>query len=553
MFRNGSLQSKLIGAFLLMGGIVLVVALIGWLGNSRMNQHVTTLSDNTLPSIIGLWQINEGQTQIESVERWLLNPMLNAEDRKEAFQKLEQATLQINEGFKIYENAEKIPEEEKLYQQKFLPQWDRWQDAHKNFLKIEEEFHILNMRNPWQVEIDLLSKDQEKSLQMIAAQKASNLYEKMENYREGNKSLFDEATNSMLELIRINEGLNDVTFAAAERDAKNSTMACLIGLILGPVTAILLGIVLSKEITRPLVSVINMISTSSTEIAATVAQQERIASEQASSVNQTTSTMDELGASSNQSAKQAESAVQNAQLVLEMAHQGSEGARQVLHLAREGHKVVTETLEGISVLQEKVEEISRQISHLSQQVTQITSITNMVQDIANQTNILALNASVEAARAGQQGRGFAVVATEIRKLADQSKGSAEKINLLVLDIQNVIMTTVRATEEGKKNADQGIKLSRRTAGAFNGVVEAIETIVLKNQESTIAAINDAVVTNQQIALTAGQQAIAVTQVVAAMNNINTGAQQTAAGISQTKIGISKLNEAAQHLQLLGGS
>ncbi len=77
MFRNGSLQSQLIGAFLLMGALVLVVALIGWLGNSRMNQQVTTLSNNTLPSIIGLWQINEGQTQIESGERWLLNPMLS--------------------------------------------------------------------------------------------------------------------------------------------------------------------------------------------------------------------------------------------------------------------------------------------------------------------------------------------------------------------------------------------------------------------------------------------------------------------------------------------
>ncbi|GAB4302854.1 MAG: hypothetical protein Fur0025_43860 [Oscillatoriaceae cyanobacterium] len=357
----------------------------------------------------------------------------------------------------------------------------------------------------------------------------------------------------MQQLLTVNETVGKAAIEDAAVDANNSSIAGLIGLILGPTTAIVLGIVLSKEIARPLVSVINMISTSATEIAATVAQQERIASEQASSVNQTTSTMDELGASSNQSAKQAESAVQNAQLVLEMAHQGAEGARQVLHLAREGHKVVGETLEGISVLQEKVEEISRQITNLRQQVTQISSITNMVQDIANQTNILALNASVEAARAGQQGRGFAVVATEIRKLADQSKGSAEKINLLVLDIQNVIMTTVRATEEGNKNAHQGIKLSQQTAAAFNGVVEAIETIVLKNQASTIAAINDAVVTNQQIALTAGQQAIAVTQVVTAMNNINTGAQQTAAGISQTKIGISKLNEAAQHLQLLGGS
>ncbi|WP_199248978.1 methyl-accepting chemotaxis protein [[Phormidium] sp. ETS-05] len=420
-------------------------------------------------------------------------------------------------------------------------------------MDLEEKFTQNGLRNPWDKKAFLLSQGQGNSQEMQVVNRAIQWREEMALVRRNSQDYFEKSAKLLEAIINLDEQKGTGATKAAELDAERTYIWVLAGIIIGPIMAIFLGIFLSREIARPLVGVINMISTSATEIAATVAQQERIASEPATSVNQTTTTMDELGASSNQSAKQADSAVQNAQLVLEMAHQGAEGSRQVLDPAREGHKVVAETLEGISVLQEKVEEISRQITHLHQQVNQIATITNMVQNIANQTNILALNASVEAARAGQQGKGFAVVATEIRKLADQSKGSADKINLLVLDIQTAIVTTVRATEEGKKNSHQVIKLSRQTAVAFNGVVEAIETIVLKNQASTIAAINDAVVTNQQIALTAGQQAIAVTQVVTAMNNINTGAQQTAAGISQTKIGISKLNEAAQHLQLLGGS
>ncbi len=91
------------------------------------------------------------------------------------------------------------------------------------------------------------------------------------------------------------------------------------------------------------------------------------------------------------------------------------------------------------------------LSVLSEQIGQIYNITNLVGDIANQTNMLALNAAVEAARAGEQGKGFAVIATEIRKLADQSRKSAERINNLVTDIQNATNTTVIVTDEGKKN------------------------------------------------------------------------------------------------------
>ncbi|MCT7973523.1 methyl-accepting chemotaxis protein [Laspinema olomoucense] len=261
------------------------------------------------------------------------------------------------------------------------------------------------------------------------------------------------------------------------------------------------------------------ITQSSTDIATTMTQQERIANDQAASVNQTTTTMDELGASSRQSAEQAEAAATD--------------ARNALVLTEGGSKAVERTLTDMSALKAKVGEIADQILRLSEQTSQIRNISGLVSDLATQTNMLALNAAVEAVRAGEHGKGFAVVASEIRKLADQSQKSTEKINGLVADIQSAINSTVIVTDEGSKTVQASLKIAKETAEAFEGVTDAINNITLSTQ---------------QISLSAKQQAIAIQQVVEAMNSLNKVANQTAQGISQVKTGTDRLNSVAQNLK-----
>jgi methyl-accepting chemotaxis protein len=190
-------------------------------------------------------------------------------------------------------------------------------------------------------------------------------------------------------------------------------------------------------------------------------------------------------------------------------------------------------MEGMSTLKQKVGAIAEQIMHLSEQTNQIGSVSDLVGDLANQTNMLALNAAVEAARAGEHGKGFGVVAGEIRKLADQSKKSALKINALVTDIQSAINSTVMVTDEGTKKVDEGIKLAHGTAETFTGVTDSINNVFLNSQ---------------QISLNAKQQALAVQQVVDAMNVINLGAKESANGITQVKVSTHQLNEAAHNLK-----
>lgn len=292
------------------------------------------------------------------------------------------------------------------------------------------------------------------------------------------------------------------------------------------VTAVVVGAIatfLSIFFTEPFVkrinNIVDIIAKVAAEIAAAVAQRERSVTNQASSVNQTTTTMDQLGASSQQVAQQAEAA--------------AAGARQALNLTQGGTTAVESTLEEMGELKEKVGAIAQQISLLSTQTDQIGNISVLVSDLASQTNMLALNAAVEAVRAGENGRGFAVVASEIRKLADQSKKSAARISELVTDLQSSINSTVIVTSEGSKRVESGVEIAHKTAEAFTGVAEAV---------------NDVVLNNQQISLNIKQQAIAIQQVVEAMNVINQGAKETASSISQTKLGTQKLKDTADELK-----
>ena len=294
-----------------------------------------------------------------------------------------------------------------------------------------------------------------------------------------------------------------------------------VGLVGGTVGTLVLGTMISSEIAKEVKKAVTQITSSSAEIATSMEEQERTASLQAASVNETTTTMDELRASSHQSEEQAKSA--------------SQAAQEVLHLAENGNQSVEETVATMVDLKNKVAAIADQIVRLSEQTNQIGNISALVSDLSQQTNMLALNASVEAVRAGEHGKGFAVVAEEIRKLADQSRQSAANISNLVSDIQNAINTTVMVTDEGTKTVNAGMNITESTANAFAGVLEAINNVAMNNQ---------------QIVLNIRQQGKAVEQVLEAMDSINKGAQETAAGLTQVKAGTSQLSMTARELEAM---
>jgi len=293
------------------------------------------------------------------------------------------------------------------------------------------------------------------------------------------------------------------------------------GATLAVIFSIATGAWIVRTASRAIGLATNTVSASAKEIAATVTQHERAAVSQAAMVNETNVTVDELNASSRQTSEQVSGVV--------------DVAKRASGLTEEGRTIVGDVVTGMTGLKDKVGSVADQILRLGEQTGQIGNIANVVKDLAGQTNMLALNAAVEAARAGEQGKGFAVVASEVRKLADQSKKSAEEAYGIVSEIQRATNSTIMVTEEGIKTVDEVARIAHKVGELFDSLAEEGNRVY----ESA-----------QQVGLNARQQSSAVSQIGEAMASINASSRETAAGITQTKTGLQNLEEAAHSLQVI---
>ena len=295
----------------------------------------------------------------------------------------------------------------------------------------------------------------------------------------------------------------------------------IIGTVCAMVLMVTFGLWIAAAVSNKITANAAQLSAAASEIAATIAQHERTASQQAAAANETSATIEELSASSRKSAEQAA----NAAAVAEQA-----GAATM-----QGDEVTRQAVVAMGGLKDKIGTMAEHILHLGEQSGQIGSIATVLKDLAGQINMLALNAAVEAARAGEHGRGFAVVASEIRKLADESKKSAELTAVLVADIQKATNSSIMMTEEGSRTVTDVTQLVQKVAELFN------------NLAGLAGSANE---NAQQVMFNARQQSAAFGQVVEATNSIASGARETAAGISQTKVGVQSLNEAAGNLKAI---
>lgn len=178
IFKHMTLQRRMMAAFVFMGAIVLVVALVGAIGNFRLSGRLESIANNAYPSTVALWKINEGQTQVQSSDRMLLNEAINAEQRRREITRINNAWNQINQGFREYEKIPRDDSEDKLYQE-FKPLWQRWTEAHKQFQELNTEYEKLGSVNPRQVQINLLKQGKIKSPELATAASAVQVLNRM--------------------------------------------------------------------------------------------------------------------------------------------------------------------------------------------------------------------------------------------------------------------------------------------------------------------------------------------------------------------------------------
>jgi methyl-accepting chemotaxis protein len=200
------------------------------------------------------------------------------------------------------------------------------------------------------------------------------------------------------------------------------------------------------------------------------------------------------------------------------AEASAEAARRALDAAEQGNRSVRDTLEGMQRIRSSVQATAKRIKALGDRSLEISEIVNVINDITEQTNLLALNAAIEAARAGEAGRGFAVVADEVRKLAEHSRNATKDIAALIKAIQAETNDAVVVMEEGTREVEVGAKLADQAGRAL----DAISTVVRQSAELV-----------QEISLASKQQVRGTEGVANAMQIISNITRQTSQGARQT--------------------
>lgn len=276
-----------------------------------------------------------------------------------------------------------------------------------------------------------------------------------------------------------------------------------------------------KRSLKDIIDGVNLLGSSSSEILAATTQVASGSAETASAITETTTTVEEVR--------------QAAQLSSQKASRVSENAQQVVQVTQLGQKAVDDTLNGMHDIQNQMESVANTIVRLSEQSQQIGGIIASVTDVADQSNLLAVNAAIEAAKAGEQGKGFAVVAQEIKSLAQQSKQATMQVRNILTDIQKATSAAVMATEQASKSVEGGVKQSAQAGDAIK-----------KLAETSSKAVESAT----QIVASSQQQTVGMEQIGLAMQNINQAGTENAASMVQAEKAAKDLNELGQKLKLL---
>ncbi len=291
--------------------------------------------------------------------------------------------------------------------------------------------------------------------------------------------------------------------AATDRASSASSLVIVLAIV-AVLLAIAVGIFLTRALTRQIGESVGQIQSSSAELQAAANQQATATKEQSTAMSEITTTITELLATSRQIAE-------SAQRVAQIADQTATSARS-------GDETVDRAHESINGIRRQVDVIVTHMVELGSKSQQIGGVLDIVSELAEQTNILAINATIEAAGAGEAGKRFAVVADEIRKLADRVAASTKEIRALIEDVRSSVNTTVMTTESGSKAVEAG-------ARQFSEVTSALKQISGMVGTTTEAA--------REIELSTKQQSTAVEQVKVAVTNVAQATKETEASAGQT--------------------
>jgi methyl-accepting chemotaxis protein len=255
------------------------------------------------------------------------------------------------------------------------------------------------------------------------------------------------------------------------------------------------------------------------ELRAASGQQADSATMQSSAVTQTTATVEELAAT--------------AAHIADSAQMVATAAADTLRLTEEGRNAVHASVAAVEKLSARVDDIAVSSEGLGERIAEAGRILELLDELSEQTNLLALNAAIEAARAGEHGRGFAVVASEVRRLAERALKSTQQIQGIVAEIKTHAHSTLRAGQEGVREAREGTDLARTAVTFLDRIVEKVDETTTVSHEISVAT---------------EQQRSASAQVVIAMTGVSQASRQMAAGAQQAASASEELADVATRMR-----
>ena len=211
----------------------------------------------------------------------------------------------------------------------------------------------------------------------------------------------------------------------------------------------------------------------------------------------------------------------------------AESSLAAMSVAKSGSAVVCQTVAIMGKIAERVQMSAKTIEGLGTRSDQIGEIIGTIEDIADQTNLLALNAAIEAARAGEQGRGFAVVADEVRALAERTTRATREIGEMIKSIQSETRTAVSEMEAGVREGQQGTSEASRSGDAISNILDQID------------AVNTQI---NQIATAAEEQTSTTSEIAGNMSKITQVVHQTSQGAKESSVSANRLSDLADRLQ-----
>ncbi|MFB5089591.1 methyl-accepting chemotaxis protein [Psychrobacillus sp. PGGUH221] len=551
-FLNLKTSVKLITAFILMSIVLGVVGIYGFTNLGKLNEQLQFMFDER---IVPITDISSAETDYQRIRvniRDMVFVMKTHEQKKEQEKKLEEIVSEIDEHVKKYENTYVLPTEQKL-----LDELKPALDDYYGYLDQAKKLAYVN--------------DVDGYLKMAPDFKVSG----------------DKVQGILAELITLNVELAEKSNNEANALYATSKTITITILVISILFSIGLGYVIAQMISRPLKKVVTLVEqvangdlTQTTDIdskdeVGVLAKSMNVMVESLRKLMQdVTNTSQQVAASSEEltaSAEQTSRATEEITNVIQGIAEGAETASVSLEesstgleevtlgiqniaensntiteagshasaQAKMGGEFVGKTVQQIQAINQSVNASSEAIRSLDKRSQEIGEITKVITEIANQTNLLALNAAIEAARAGEHGKGFAVVADEVRKLAEQSQQSSTQISQLINEIQVDMSRSNDSINQVKTDVKEGLIIIGKTEESF--------TVILDSMDKMGMQIDDMAATAEQMSASAQEVTANVTSSVSVARDASMHSQSVAAATEEQLASMEEISSASNNL------